>query len=57
MLELLKHELVQVLAVMSVMHEADPDASEWDGMRAQVEHLQHMIAAIELSEGLDRKLH
>ncbi len=56
-LEILKDELVHVLATMGILHDIDPDAPEWDDMRVQVERLERMIAAIEISELPERKLH
>jgi hypothetical protein len=56
LLEVLKDELVHVLAVMVVLRDTDPDSSYWDDMREQVEHLQRMIAAIEQPPP-DRVLH
>jgi hypothetical protein len=57
LLEVLKDELVHVLAVMVVLRDTDPDSSHWDDMREQVEHLQRMIAAIEQQAPHDRVLH
>jgi hypothetical protein len=57
LLEVLKDELVHVLAVMVVLRDTDPDSSYWDDMREQVEHLQRMIAAIEQQAPHDRVLH
>jgi hypothetical protein len=57
LLEILKDELVHVLAAMVTLRDTDPDSSHWDDMREQVEHLQRMIATIESLEPPDRMLH
>jgi len=57
LLEMLKDELVQVLAAMVVLRDTDPDSPEWDDMREQVERLQRMIAAIESIDPPGKVLH
>ncbi len=57
LLEILKDELVQVLAAMVVLRDTDPDSSHWDDMREQVEHLQRLIATIEDMDSPARMLH
>jgi hypothetical protein len=57
LLELLKDELVHVLAAMVVLRDTDPDSPHWDDMREQVEHLQRLIAAIECIDPPGRVLH
>lgn len=57
LLELLKDELVHVLAAMVVLQDTDPDSPQWDDMREQVEYLQRMIATIESIDPPGKVLH